>query len=286
MGRKLLLCLVVAAAVLALTGCAVFAGPLGSLMTDLSFTDREDEAFRRAAEGFFDALDRGDGDAIREMFSPRARQTAGDLDEQIAALTALYPGPTDVNTGADTLRAGHYSNDHGTRTASAYATFPVVSGGRYFWCHMELCYVSDADPDQLGLTRVLFFAAEDWCACRYDPDWKLPQTMGLTVFAGAPADERVRAVGGYPYRFESDTAPLDPESVLEFLEQTHDYGAFVTYFGAPNAVNIYEIYELIPADGCKRYLRLSVDKRDPYHAVISEASVVDDLDWLYQLWHK
>lgn len=285
MGKKglsrILTMLLLAAAVACCTGCTFFGGPLGSLFTELPDASREDRLYNEAAEQLFAALDQGDAGAVRALFSPHVQQTDPDLDQQLEALLAVYPGPTDGNTWEDAMRAGHYSNEHGVHTALTYATFPVVSDGVYYWCHLELCYENEADSDRVGITKLLFYTAEDYCLCRYDENWTLPETPGLTVFAEAELDCQVRAVQGYPYQYTPADTPLDPAEVKDFLNQSNSYDEFAARFGQPNAVHIYEIYELLPEDGCPRYLQLSIDRNE-----IHSASVVDDLDWLYSLWKK
>lgn len=258
-------------------GCVGFAG-IGSLFTDMSFLNQEEALYNEAVDDFFAALDQGDANAIRALFSTSVQRTDEDLDRKIELLMQHYPGPTDTNTCDGSMLGGHYTSEHGVRTAEVYSTFPVISDGVYYWFTFRLRYVDDGDADMTGLTQVVFYTAEDYCQCRYDENWKSPEDEGLLVFADAELPGRVKAVDGYPYQFTGTETPLDPAEVKEFLKISDSCEAFTARFGPPHAVHIYEIYELLPEDGQPRYLQLGAAEDEIYGA-----DVVSDLDWLYSI---
>lgn len=267
---------------LCFTGCSA----VQQIMEDMNSGERrvseEERLYNEAVDSFFAALDARDGDAIKAMFSEAVQKEDKDLEEQITLLLQTYSGPTDVNARNGASVAARYSSDHGVRTAEADSTFPVISGGKYYWCRFSLMYENDEDAAQIGVTQVLFFTAGGYCECRNIEGWKYPQERGLTVFA-QEVDYEVRAVKGQPYRYEETGRGPGLETVVTFLEENNSYSAFVEYFGEPNAIDIYHIYSLPLEDGKPRYLILSVEEKEDY---IRTASVADDLDWLETVWKK
>lgn len=242
----------------------------------------EDKLYTEAVDDFFAALDRGDAEGIRTMFSRTVQSKDVDLNEQIQKLITLYPGPTDVSK-RDPLTSGHYLTDFGKRTSAINATFPVVSNGIYYWCHFELTYENDFDEDEIGITKVLFFTADEYCQCRYDDTWKLPEEQGLTVYAETILNCEVRCIGNSPYKYTPTDTPLNLTEVKDFFEDSNRFSAFTDQFGTPNASNIYYIYELPEENNQPRYLRVGVDERSDE---IYDVSVVDDFNWLYSVWNN
>ena len=268
---------------LCFTGCSA----VQKMMEDINNGERrvseEERLYNEAVDSFFAALDAGDGEAIKAMFSEAVQKEDKELEEEIALLLQTYSGPTDINKRNGASAAARYSNDHGVHTSEAYDIFPVVSGDKYYWCHFSLMYENDEDASEIGVTQVLFFTAESYCECRYTDGWKYPLERGLTVFAEDSLDCVVRAIQGYPHKYRVTGRGPDLEAAVQFLEENNSYSAFVEYFGEPNAVNIYHFYGLPLEDGKPRYLVLSVDEKKDS---IRSASVADDLEWLEIVWEK
>lgn len=257
---------------------------VGSFLDELETakgTSKEERIYDEAVNTFFKALDARDANALKEQFSVKVQSETKDLEAQIQRLLEVYQGPTSVIERSGGL-GGEYSNHYGDHESLAYDTFPVVSGDEYYWCRFEYMYEFDTDKNQIGITQVLFFTAQDYCYYRYKDDWKYPETKGLMVYADKELDCEVRCVSGYPYKYTAGNV-LDESKVKAFLEKNHDYSDFVQCFGEPNAVNIYYIYELPAVDGKPRYLSVGVDEsKDAVYGV----SVVSDLEWQYTLWEN
>lgn len=248
-----------------------------------AFLSSEAKKYNEAVDAFFAALDAGDSDAIRGLFSKNVQETDADLDQQIETLTALYSGPTDINRRDGKSLSGSYSNHYGDHTSTVYSTFPVVSNDIFYWCYFELTYENDEDEDNIGITKLLFFSADERCRFQYDGDWKIPDESGLIVYPDDSLDCEVRCVSGYPYKFTPSETPLKEDEVKSFLDTNTSFSAFVERFGEPNAVHIYHIYELPPVDDSPRYLQVSVDE---YTNEIFGASAVDSFEWLYRVWEE
>lgn len=244
-----------------------------------------DELYNQAVDTFFAALDTGDAQSIREMFANSVIQDDPDLDEQIAKLIEVYPGPTDINR-RDGIMAASASTRHGMTQSEAYSYFPVVSNGEFFWCAFQIKYGDYYDDGEYDVTQVLFYAAEDFCATRYDEERKESEELGLTVYADAQLDCEVRCVEGYPRKFTAETEPLNEGAAKAFLKDSNNFSEFTDCFGEPCSpgfssqipINDY-VYELPTENGESRYLRILV-----HNGEIISADVVDTFEWLYKLW--
>lgn len=259
--------------------CVAFTGCI--LPEDYEYVSEEAKLYNDAVDEFLDALDEGDNERILEMFSDSARNGDADIEEEIDMLIEAYPGPTDACNRNGKMVAGEYSNErYGIKTSSVYSIFTVVSNGEYYWCYFELMYENDEDEDQIGVTKVIFYSADEYCDLRYNGA-KYEEELGLKLCMEDSLDCEVRAIAGSPYKYTSTGVVLDEDDVKGFMEETNSYTEFVEKYGEPNAIEVYYCYELPDENGEPRYLQLSVDEEDD---VIRNISVNSDLEWKYLLW--
>lgn len=240
---------------------------------DGSYVSCEGYLYNEAADAFFAALDARDAEGLRGQFAPRVQAEDADLQEQIEALFALYPGTTQEN-GRDGMQVhGAYRDHEGKERAVVDSTFPVVSEGEIFFCFLQLCYQDDFDADNVGLLEVDFFTKEEYCALGLDLGVDWPEDRGLNVCAGSPLEGEVRVIGGYPYLYEAQVPPLDEAEVQTFLQaRGGDWAAFRERFGEPCAGGGRAFYDLPQEEGEPRWLSLLLDGDE-----ILSARVVDDL---------
>lgn len=242
--------------------------------------DREDALFRETVNTFLTALDGNDAEAIRGLFSEHVRETDGDLDAQIARLIELYPGPTD-DCYYNGLLQGSYSSQDGQMSSRISNTFPIVSNGAYYWCRMELVYENDADESQIGVAQLLFYTADEYCIFRSAEGARPPEDAGLNVYAEQSLDCEVRCIEGYPCMYTAG-APIDEAEAVAFLEKNSNYADFAKQFGEASAASgLSYYYELTKENGRPQYLDIIVDVRTQE---ISDASIVDDSQWLKKVW--
>lgn len=251
--------------------------------TDEPYVSYEEKTYNAAVDAFFAAVDVGDKEAIKGMFSEYVQEEVPDLDEKIDELLEFYPGPTE-SCGRDggSVNARHHS-EYGGGMSVVDDMFPVISNGTYYWCRFELTYENDEDEDQIGITSVIFFSADDYCDLRYDEDdsRKIPEDIGLHIYNECSLDCEIRSIEGFPYKYTSIDRVLDEEEVKKFLQESNCYTDFVNHFGEPNAINIFYCYELPDEDGQPRYLQLGVyEEKDQVYS----AAVYDDFEWLYLLY--
>lgn len=256
---------------LCLAGCA----PGGGRVLDVS---GERQALGEAVDGLFAALDARDGAAVAALFSPEVREKDTDMAEQIEALMAVYPGPTDRCGWEDD---GGYKERHsGSYLNTANCTVHAVCGGKDYWCWLGMMY-QNSDEEKVGVTSIRFFTAEEICGVWYD-DWDIPWEEGLAVYAQRTLDCEVRSIEGKAYKYTPPAAPLDLGEAEAFLaEGEKTYDQFRARFGEPCAENIWYFYELPPSDGAPRYLRMIVDYKDK---TVGGFCMVDDTRWICRLF--
>lgn len=280
-GLSLLLCA-------ACSGCALLdtlARWVESGVSGEPYVSREEQIYIETAESFLDAVAREDRAAVRALFSENVRETDEDFDAQLDLLFEANLDASAFWDRDDIQLQGSYRHDDGRHAAVVQDTFPIRDRGRYYWCSLELTYTDDFDPGEVGITALAFYSAEYYCALLYeaaDAEW--PAGSGLDVRTAYPADGDIRAAGGSPYRFESDTPPLEEDAVRDFLGQTDSFSEFCAHFGVPNAAQVYYIYALqSDADEAPLYLQLTVVEETD---TIYTAAVVDDLGWLRLVWKR
>ncbi|MGM9680835.1 MAG: DUF5104 domain-containing protein [Eubacteriales bacterium] len=261
-----------------MSGCALLF--LMPVSVSSSGNHDEEEAYERALTDFLTALDAGDKDAIREMFSPAVRAEVGDLDEQIDRLLEIYPGPTDV-CGNDGQLQGSTHIENGNASMSASNDFFLQSGDQYFWCYLDLMYRNDFDESRIGITQILFFTADEYWSFYCDEEAKYTEAVGLTVYAGKTVDGEFRVIDGGLFLYSPTERTLSVDDVSDFLKGTDHYSAFVNTFGEPNAVGVFYYYELPSENGQRRYLSLCVYEEDDS---ILSVDVVDELGYCYTVW--
>lgn len=244
----------------------------------------EEKTYNEAVDQFFAAIDNRDKETIRSLFSPYIQETDADLDQQIDLLLKAYPGPTDICKRDGGMVHGAYESEYGDCSSCVDSSFPVVSNGTYYWCWFQLMYENDFDQEMIGITQLVLFSSDYFCALQYgDKDAAWPDTPGLSVCTDYPLDCQVRAIDGRPYKYTPSKRTLTETEAAAFLKNTNRYSAFLEEFGEPNAQNIYCIYELPTKDNKPYYLSLGIDEQKD---TIYGASVVDDFGYIRTLWKE
>lgn len=83
--------------------------------TDSPYISTEAQIYNKAVDDFFTALDNKDKESLLEMFSLNARTAKPDLEQEIAKLFEVYPGPTDVCKRDGGKVSGSYSIEQGKK---------------------------------------------------------------------------------------------------------------------------------------------------------------------------
>ena len=160
----------------------------------------EDKIYQENINNFFAALDDRDTDAIKSLFSSAVIQNDTDLDEQISKLISIYPN-AETEIIFDGLLGGDYESQDSKHKSVAYTTFPVICDNQYFWVYFELVYEDDFCEDNIGLSSVFFYTADEYCAYFHNDSEKLPDELGLLVFSDLNLEKEIRPIEYNPYEF-------------------------------------------------------------------------------------
>jgi len=237
----------------------------------------EEKLYKEKIEAFFSALEREDSTAIKSLFSQAVIDIDSDLDEQIEKLLSIYPNTkTDVKFNG--LISGDYENQDGNFKSTAYATFPVVCEGKYYWVYFELIYEDDFSEKNIGLNSVFFYTADEYCAFWRDDNEKHSDEIGLLVFADLELEKEVKPIEGMPYEFTSMERRISVSDVEAFLKKSKSVSDFQKTFGMPNAKGDLwtYYYEIIETDGTTQYLEIGTPNRDE----ITYANIVGEFEYI------
>lgn len=249
-------------------------------LSQLEEESKKSHIYGETVDAFFAALDAGDVQAMKSLFSVNVQHADTNLEDQLAALTEFYPGPTQINLRRDTGGSGSDRISYGMRRSELTDAFLVGSDGTYFWCSLAMVDEDDWDENEVGITSVDFYSAGDLLTYR-EEGWPDSGDMGVFIYADHPADYPVRPIEGFLYRYDETTPPVQEEDALNLLKETDRWSDFLERFGQPNAFNVFWFYALQREDGTVAYLCLSVEENDDE---IVAASVVGEFEWLYKLW--
>lgn len=246
---------------------------------------KEKPAYNAALTSLFAALDSGDADAVYELFSPAVREADPNLKEQIERLTEAYSGPTD-EIGWNGLLRGDYSSGDNGQVYEASTEFPVRSGDTYYWFYVSLMYINTADESMVGITKLHFFTADEYCI-QYEEfengegTWEFSD-FGIEIFDERKTNSEIKCIYGRALRYSPDTAVLDIEKVKEFFAESNSFDEFKAMFGEPNAEYIYYYYGLPSENGEPRYLQIC----DNWDGTVCGASVVDDFVFIENIYSE
>lgn len=261
-----------------LTGCSLASVRLSQLEQE----SKRSHVYGETVDTFFAALDAGDIQAMKTLFSVNTQNADTDLEYQLTALTEFYPGPTQVNLRFDTGGTGSDRISYGMRRSELSDSFLVGSNGTYFWCFLKMVDEDDWDENEVGITAVEFYSAGDYLKY-HEEGWPDSNEVGVSIYADYPADYPVRPINRFLYRYDETTPPLREEDVLALLEQTDRWSDFLERFGQPNAFDVFWHYALQREDGTVAYLNMCVEEDDNE---IVGVDVVGEFEWLYELWNN
>ena len=242
-------------------------------------TSAEQKAFGDTLTALFQALDSKDTDAIYNLFSPAAKEQNADLKAKIHKMLSVYEGPID-EIGWNGLVGGESSADHGNTYKTVFSTFPVRCGDTYYWFYLNLMYVNTFDKDQIGITQIDFYTADEYCIFRAE-DKTHVESPGLAVYAEQTLDEEVRCIYQYPYKYTNATPPLNIEEVVHFLEHSNSFTEFKARFGEPNFEDVWSYYEFPRESDQTQYLHIS-----SHDDTIDLAAVTDDFRYIETIFDR
>ncbi len=146
---------IVLAGLLALSGCATAPdGPAGRL-DELASEDARIEA---RCEALVNAVDAGDGEALKDMFSAKAKAEEVDWDAGTQDLLSAYQG------ALESWEMDHYSTedsmDDGVYTSWAEGIAVVTTDEGGYWLFWEMDAANSEDPDGVGFNWIALVPEE------------------------------------------------------------------------------------------------------------------------------
>ena len=225
---------------------------------------------------FFKALEEDDATKLKSLFSKTVISNDLDLNEQIDKLIAIYPSST-TTVMFDGLLAGEYENEKGMSKSTVYSTFPVINDNECYWVCIELIYKDDFSSNNVGLNRVLFYTADEYCIFFHDENSNTPSDIGLSVYAEQELESEVRCINRYPYEFIPIERNLKLSEIENLLNNTTNFSSFTSTFGVSNAKDSLGTYyyEIKETDGRTAYLEIGTEDDE-----ILYANLVDDFNYI------
>ena len=193
--------------------------------------------FNEKLEEFFEASDRGDEQAIYNLFSKSAQ--SAELKQQIEEFLKIYPSHPKIEY-TDSVGSGH-SNVYGCQD-TLMSRFVFSKDSKDYYCYMDYTQRNDSDTDEVGINSFIIESPEVYC----DESAEFSEDLGLHI------------------NLNDD---------YEYLKSNDSFDDFKNEFGEPNADDVGYYYELQSVGGEKRYLSMYADN---VYDTITSATIVDD----------
>ena len=237
----------------------------------------EDKIYQENINNFFAALDDRDTDAIKSLFASAVIQNDTDLDEQISKLISIYPN-AETEILFDGLLGGDYERRDSKHKSVAYTTFPVICDNQYFWVYFELVYEDDFCEENVGLSSVFFYTADEYCAFFHNDSEKHPNELGLLVFSDLKLERDIKPIEGIPYEFTPVERTINISDVEVFFDKNKSLTEFMEAFGQPNSQGSLwtYYYEITETDGSAKYLEIGV----PDGENIEYANIIGEFEFI------
>lgn len=237
-----------------------------SMGVELYYVTRDkDEVFNNKLEEFFEASDRGDEQAIYDLFSESAQ--SAELEKQIDEFLKVYPD----NPNIDYIYCNEIENLLGDGDRQVLEGLFVFSkDGEDYYCYMVYTSVTYSDEYDVGISSFSVESPEVYC----DESAEFPEDLGLHINLNDDYDYETARIEGYPHIFTPYNRTITVEQVTEFLKSNDSFNDFKNEFGEPNVEEIGYYYELQSVDGEKRYLSMYADN---VYDTITSATIVDDV---------
>lgn len=220
--------------------------------------------FNEKLEEFFEASDRGDEQAIYNLFSKSAQ--SAELKQQIEEFLKIYPSHPKIEY-TDSVGSGH-SNVYGCQD-TLMSRFVFSKDSKDYYCYMDYTQRNDSDTDEVGINSFIIESPEVYC----DESAEFPEDLGLHINLNDDYDYETARIEGYPHIFTPYNRTITVEQVTEYLKSNDSFDDFKNEFGEPNADDAGYYYELQSVGGEKRYLSMYADN---VYDTITSATIVDD----------
>jgi len=139
----------------------------GEQLTKIRGSEQEmsDQIMQEIAE----ALDAGDADALKDVFSKTALKEARDLDRQIADLMDFYQGEMvsyEGDANSSTL------NNYGDKTTEFIGFYQLITTEETYQIRYDHKPVDDENPEEIGLRKIEIVTEKTYQEQGEDYHWR------------------------------------------------------------------------------------------------------------------
>ena len=253
-------------------------GCVGRLLLLSKEIAEEEKAFSDAVTALTTALDKGDEEAIYNLFSPAVRDDNDNLRGKVKELVEAYEGPIEKIGDIEHLNS-HYSAEDDYLEESAETVFPVYANGKYYWIFLNIMYENSYKRME-GVTQLDFYSAADYYEAYYG-DEEYDYNKGINIYNTAE-DINVVSVNNYPKKI-LENREINLDEVRRFIKSSHNIKEFKERFGQPPIIEEASedaCYYLLPDEnGEKRFVEIVYSGKD-----IDYVNVLDRFKCLEEVW--
>jgi len=117
-----------------------------------SMTSREEKSFREMFDALFTAMDNGDKDGIKDLFSTTAVNEIPDLDSRIEGFLNEYKGPMEIESIKYSADYSEENVEYGKRQTRLHnSNTVIVAGGIRYHIGVVLYSKDDINKDNEGI---------------------------------------------------------------------------------------------------------------------------------------
>ena len=215
--------IIVIATILCVTSCS-----------HISKEKQEESLYQKAIDDFFSALKSKDSNGIKALFSKSAIEADADMQNNIDKLLEIYPSaPTQILFHG--LLHGSYKQIDGLYRSVINSTFPIFCDGKYYWIYLELVYEDDFCTENIGISRIEFYTADEYCIYYHSDISCSSSELGFHLFAEQQLENNVICIENCPYEYVYIERDLTFTEVKSFLQSNTSFSDFQKVFGQPNA---------------------------------------------------
>ena len=181
-----------------------------------------------AVEAFLEAADRGDREAIKDMFTDRIQKNT-NLEKQIDEFLAVYPG------GLSEGKVGSWGGSSGGfDPADLYQSGEIRLDGEIYHISIGLCYQNSEHPDLVGIEYICIKSEE---AEAFECDSGFTIDTDRTFIRGnfQEYDEfEARVIGPHTYAYVETDRVLTKAQMDEAVENSYGLDDLIEKIGEPN----------------------------------------------------
>ena len=200
-----------------------------------ALTSREEKAFREVFDKLFAALDNGDKDGIRALFSIEAVNETPDLDGKIEEFLNAYNGPTEIENIKYSAGYGSESVDYGKRQSRLHNADTIIkAGGIRYHIGVVLYAQDDFNKDNEGV-HILEFSTDEARNSKYFASYiAYDAGPGFYYQYSAEIRDDIKWIQDRYWTYVRHDRTLTAEQIRAVVEGNNNYSNLVAVIGEPN----------------------------------------------------